>query len=195
MSICTAHLIARTGRELEFDTSNISLYTVTKPTTYAVKLVFCPTEVRRIDTQADHLRTLATIVRRKWRHVSTRTWAGPMIPPSIPPLQPVAAVVRGGRRASARRTKVSAIRMHRPVPSTMVSGLAGRLGAAAARTKTIKPCPGQTHATGRPGRVGGRLRPPGAHRPSRTAVVRGREPPAGSMAGPSSRPRRGHIQQ
>lgn len=187
MSICTAHLIwspSRAQVELDFDRSIYYCYIQSQADHLHRQTWLCPTELRKIDTQALG-RWVATIVRRKWRHVSTRTWADDS-PIDI-------------RLCSRWRQSCGVADVHRPEGqksprfACMVSGLAGwvGLGAAAARTKqTVS----GSNPRRRPGWVGGRLRPPGAHRPSRTAVVRGREPAAGSMAGPSSaRPRRGHI--
>jgi hypothetical protein len=142
---------SRAQVELDFDRSIYYCYIQSQADHLHRQTWLCPTELRKIDTQALGRWVATTIVRRKWRHVSTRTWADDS-PIDI-------------RLCSRWRQSCGVADVHRPEGqksprfACMVSGLAGwvGLGAAAARTKQTVSGSNPRHrpAGGRGGWVGG----------------------------------------
>ena len=136
---------SRAQVELDFDRSIYYCYIQSQADHLHRQTWLCPTELRKIDTQALG-RWVATIVRRKWRHVSTRTWADDS------PID--TAFAAGGGSRAGWQTCIGQKDKSLRDSHAWSAGWPVGLGWVPPRHAQNKPCPGQTHATGRPGAGG-----------------------------------------
>jgi hypothetical protein len=180
---------SRAQVELDFDRSIYYCYIQSQADHLHSQTWLFPTELRKIDTQALG-RWVATIVRRKWRHVSTRTWADDS------PID--TAFAAGGGSRAGWQTCIGQKDKSLRDSHAWSAGWPVGLGWVPPRHAQNKPCPGQTHATGRRAAgVGGWAAAASGRTPSVTYGGRAWPRAGGRFDGgalvTSSRPRRGHI--